>query len=233
MLAGYKGYLVADAHAVYDHLYRGGDVIEVGGWAHTRRYFSKALESEPERARAALALIGELFRLERQIATATREEREAVRSRQSKDVVQRFFAWCEATVVTALDETPLAKGLRYALNQRDALVRFLEDGRLPIHNNQSEQALRREAVGRENWLFIGNDDAGDVNASFASLLASCQLHRIEPWAYLLPASEFSGAARSRAVSSVVATNHRAAGRRAKARRRRLPPGHPAGACGAR
>ena len=107
-----------------------------------------------------------------------------MRRRESKRVVERFFAWCEATVAQALDETPLAKGLRYALNQRSALVRFLEDGRLPIHNNHSEQALRREAVGRKNWIFIGNDDAGEINASFATLLASCQLHGIEPWAYL-------------------------------------------------
>jgi hypothetical protein len=85
-------------------------------------------------------------------------------------------------VLRALDETPLAKGLRYALNQRVALERFI-DGRLPIHNNHSEQALRREAVGRRNW-FVGNDDAGEVDASFVSLLASCQLHRIEPWGYL-------------------------------------------------
>jgi transposase len=99
-------------------------------------------------------------------------------------VVERFVAWCEASIVAALDETPLAKGLRYALNQRRALERFLNDGRLPIHNNHSEQALRREAVGRKNWIFIGNDDAGEVNAAFASLLASCPLHGIEPWAYL-------------------------------------------------
>jgi transposase len=163
ILAGYKGYLVADAHAVYDHLYRGGDVIEVGCWAHARRYFFKALESEPERARQALALIGELFRIERQLAAeASTEARAEVRRRESRRVVERFFAWCEATVAQALDETPLAKGLRYALNQRRALMRFLDDGRLPIHNNHSEQALRREAVGRKNWIFIGNDDAGEA-----------------------------------------------------------------------
>ena len=83
-----------------------------------------------------------------------------------------------------LDETPLAKGIRYALNQRAALERFLEDARLPAHNNGSENALRREAVGRKNWLFVGNEDAGEVNAAFVSLLASCELHGIEPWAYL-------------------------------------------------
>ena len=74
--------------------------------------------------------------------------------------------------------------MRYALNQRQALSRFLDDGRLPIHNNFSERELRREAVGRKNWLFLGSDDAGDVNATFVSLLASCQLHGHEPWAYL-------------------------------------------------
>jgi transposase len=184
MLAGYHGYLVADAHAVYDHLYQDGDVVEVACWAHCRRYFFKALESEPERAREALALIGELFRIERQIAEAPTRKREVVRQRESKAVVERFFAWCRDEGSRALDETPLAKGIRYALNQQAALERFLEDARLPVHNNGSENALRRQVVGRKNWLFVGNDDAGEVNTMFVSLLASCQLHGIEPWSYL-------------------------------------------------
>jgi transposase len=83
-----------------------------------------------------------------------------------------------------LDETPIAKAVGYARNQRDALMRFLEDGRLPIHNNFSERQLRREAIGRRNWLFLGTDEAGEVNATFVSLLASCRLHEIEPWGYL-------------------------------------------------
>src|SRR4051795_774399 len=77
-----------------------------------------------------------------------------------------------------LDETPTAKAISYALNQRVALQRFLDDGRLPIHNNGSERALRREAIGRKNWLFVGTDDAAEINAAFVSLLASCQLHDI-------------------------------------------------------
>ena len=68
--------------------------------------------------------------------------------------------------------------------QRTALCRFLTDGRLPIHNNPSENALRREAIGRKNWLFLGSDDGGTVNATFVTLLASCQLHGLEPLGYL-------------------------------------------------
>ena len=78
----------------------------------------------------------------------------------------------------------MAHALTYARNQRGALGRFLEDGRLPLHNNRSERELRRQAVGRKNWLFVGSDEAGEVNATFVTLLASCQMHGIEPWAYL-------------------------------------------------
>jgi hypothetical protein len=101
-----------------------------------------------------------------------------------RPIVDAFFSWCDAEAAGVLDDTPIANGIRYARNQRVSLSRFLEDGRLPIHNNMSELALRREAVGRKNWLFIGSDDAGAVNALFTSLLASCQLCGVEPWSYL-------------------------------------------------
>lgn len=184
MLAGYRGYLVADAHAVYDHLYVGGGVVEVGCWSHCRRYFFKALTFEPERAREALAYIRGLFDLERALATAPRKKREEMRAEHAKPLVDKFFAWCEQQREHMLDDTPIAKGIGYALNQREALSRFLEDGRLPIHNNGSELALRRQAVGRKNWLFLGSNHGAEANTTFVSLLASCQMHRIEPWGYL-------------------------------------------------
>jgi transposase len=184
LLAGYEGTLVADAHAVYDHLYKTGKIFESGCWAHTRRYFYKALDSDPQRGGVAIALIGELFRLERALADALPGDRLVARQRDAAPVVERFFAWCDAEAANVLDDTPIAKGIGYARNQRQALSRFLRDGRLPVHNNASENALRREVLGRKNWLFVGNDDAAKVNTTFVTLLASCQLHGLEPWAYL-------------------------------------------------
>jgi len=184
LLADYKGYLVADAHAVYDHLFATGDVVEVGCWAHARRYYFQALETEPELAREALAILGALFRIERLLANGPPGKRYSVRLRESKPIVERFFAWCEAARPRVLDETPIARAIGYSLNQREALSRFLSDGRLPLHNNDSERGLRREVVGRKNWLFLGSDEGGAVNATFVSLLASCRLHGIEPWSYL-------------------------------------------------
>jgi len=184
MLAGYRGYLVADAHAVYDHLFASGDVVEVGCWAHCRRYFFRSLSTDPERAREALAYIQGLFRIERAVATAPRKKRKAVRDTESRPLVEGFSAWCDVQAEQVLDDTPIAKAVRYARNQRAALGRFLEDGRLPLHNNGSELALRRQAVGRKNWLFVGSDQAAEVNAAFVSLLASCQQHDLEPSGYL-------------------------------------------------
>lgn len=184
LLSGYKGFLVADAHSVYDHLYEKGDVVEVGCLAHARRYWFKALETDGERARRGLTFIQALFMLEREYATAPPEERLRRRQKDAKPILEAFFRFCDEEALNVVDETPIAKAIGYARNQRAALSRFLDDGRLPIHNNWSENALRREALGRKNWLFLGSDDGGAVNATFVSLLASCQLHGLEPLGYL-------------------------------------------------
>lgn len=184
VLAGYEGYLVADAHVVYDHLYAAGDVVEVNCWAHCRRYFFKALESDPDRAKIALALIGALFKIERSIKAAPRKKRETIRQRHSKPIVERFLSWCDAEWPELFEDTPIHDGVRYARNQRKGLERFLLDGRLPLDNNISELNLRRQAVGRKNWLFVGSDDGGRANATFTSLLASCRMLGVEPWSYL-------------------------------------------------
>jgi len=69
----FRGRWSSDGY-VYDHLFADGQVVEVGCWAHARRYFFKSLSTDPERANQALALIRELFKLERILATYTPEE---------------------------------------------------------------------------------------------------------------------------------------------------------------
>lgn len=183
-LEGYKGYLVADAHSVYEHLYTQGDVVEVACWAHARRYFYKSLETDGARSRHALALIQSLFEFEREWKGESPDARLSLRRVKAAPIVEAFFRWADEESLKVLDETPISKAVRYARNQRDALHRFLGNGRLPLHNNTSENALRREALGRKNWLFLGSDDGGKVNATLVTLLASCELHGLEPRAYL-------------------------------------------------
>jgi hypothetical protein len=184
LIGSYQGYLVVDAHIVYEHLFKSGKIIEVACWSHARRYFWYSRSSDPERANIALGLISELFRIERSLGDASADERLLVRKQQSQPIVDAFFRWCDVEKDLVLDESPISKAIGYATNQKAALERFLENGSLPLHNNVSELQLRRQAVGRKNWIFVGSEDGAKANTTFVSLLASCRMHQIEPWAYL-------------------------------------------------
>lgn len=74
--------------------------------------------------------------------------------------------------------------MNYIVNHRGPLTRFLDDGLLRMDNNPSEPQLRRAVFGRKNWLFCESDEGAHWNTVAVSLIASCQLHGIEPWAYL-------------------------------------------------
>jgi transposase len=185
LLPEYRGTVVADAHAVYDHIYGSEKATEAGCWSHTRKYVLDALRIDPVRVREPFEYIQALFAIERGvIKRAPPAERGRLRREKSGPLVEAFFAWCDRHADHALDESPLHAAIRYATNQRQALKRFVDDPQLPMHNNVSERELRRQALGRKNWIFVGSPDGAHANTTFVSLLASCAMHRIEPWAYL-------------------------------------------------
>jgi transposase len=184
LLPNYRGTVVADAHVVYDHIYGADKANEAGCWSHTRKYFLEALRIDPILVREPFQYIQTLFAIERGIQRRPPPERAQLRREQSGPVVERFFDWCDRHHGYALDESPLEAAIRYATNQREALTRFVGDARLPMHNNLSERELRREAVSRKNWIFVGSPEGARANTTFVSLLASCAMHKLEPWAYL-------------------------------------------------
>ncbi len=193
MFKGYKGYIQADAHAVYDALFRGEAVEdsekppdEVACWSHARRKFWEAAiaTKEPD-AREALLRIGALFKLEQEWADLAPKQRHERRQRVSRPMLDDFFAWAQG----GFDRTrgvrgPVATAFGYAIRQREALRRFLHDGRLRLENNAAERALRAIAVGRNAWLFFGSGDHAQAAANVFSLIASCVLHRLDVESYL-------------------------------------------------
>lgn len=185
LLGTYKGHIIADAHIIYDHLYRDNDDrTECGCWCHARRYFFDAIPSERELSMHAISLIGKLFETEREIKHLTPEEKKRIRQEKSKPIINEFYTWVDKHWPGAVEHSPIYKALQYAINQKKALCRFLENGLIPIHNNDSERALRTQVIGRRNWLFLGSEDGGEWNCVFTSLIASARLHNLEPWSYL-------------------------------------------------
>ena len=181
LLRGFRGNLLADAAPVYDALYRGGDVIEHACWFHCRRYFWRALESE--RAPApwkALAIIGELFRADRGCREIEMPVRTVVRAQATRPVLAMFDKWIESHRDSVDPGGRLDKAIGYYDNQRAALHRFLDDGRLRLDNNISEAELRNVVLGINNWTFFANETGLKWYTTFRSLIASCRLHGLNP-----------------------------------------------------
>ena len=200
-LQGFKGYLQADAYAGYNRIFAGPRVSEVACWAHARRHFFDAQDTDA-RAGEMMRLIGELYRIEDPvrsvIAAALKlplEKRAAalaqayllrreLRQTQALPVLNKIKAWLDARVLDALPKSPLGEAVTYALNQWAALLRFTENGALEIDNNTAENALRPIALGRKNYLFLGNDQGGRRAAILYSLIRTCERHGVNAWEYL-------------------------------------------------
>lgn len=184
VLGEFRGYLQADAYAGYDALYATGGVVEVGCWAHGRRYFWEAKESAAERALVALGFIQQLYAVEPEAKELGAEARRALRQAKSQPVLERFKRWLDEQADVVLPKSPIGEAVSYARGQWTALTRYLEDGDLSIDNNVSERALRRVVTGRKNWLFCGSDEGGKRAAILYSIVATCRAHAIDVWEYL-------------------------------------------------
>jgi len=191
-------YLQADAFGGYDGIYAGeagGQVTEVACWAHGRRKFYDARTSDPAGSAQALAHIRLLYDVEKQAKQSAKKnridlasERRRVRQKLAVPRLAQFRGWLKSQQAEhggpVLPKSPMGQAIQYALNQWEALCVYTTDGRLAIDNNASENALRRVAIGRKNWLFAGSDNGGHTAATLFSLIATCQRHQVEPMAYL-------------------------------------------------
>lgn len=183
-LDGYQGYLQADAYCVYDAFFRPTrGLTEVGCMMHMRRYFFKALDSDQQRMGQVLHLIARLYAVEDRAKGLAGVRRLELRRRLSAPVMAKLHRYLLQIRGEILPKSPGARAVRYALNQWEALTRFLEDGDLEIDNGATERANRDIAIGRGNWTFFGSDNGGKTAAVLMSFIATCKRCRVEPFAW--------------------------------------------------
>jgi transposase len=185
-LKGYRGYLQADAFSGYDGIYAGGLVTEVACWAHARRKFYDTLVYYPVEARRILELIGGLYAVESRAKKMNVQDdtRLAWRQRFSQRRLQRLRRYLDELSVQVLPKSPLGKAITYALNNWKALNRYTEAGWLNIDNNLSERQIKQLVIGRKNWMFAGSENGARNAAILFSLVVSCKLAGVDPFAYL-------------------------------------------------
>lgn len=185
-LGDYTGYVQCDAYRGFDHLFKTRPLVEVACWAHARRYFVKAKDRGSKDADEALGLIGQLFGTESRARDAglDAEGRLALRRERSRRTLDLLWKWTAKLGRRTPPKSPLGRGLTYLANQRRALERFLEDGRLPLENTVVEREMRPIALGRKNWLFAGSLAAAKRLADGLTVVSTARMHDVDPVAYI-------------------------------------------------
>ena len=189
-LAGYRGFLHADAYAGYEALYKaqGGNapqITHVACMAHARRHLFDVYErTKSPIAEEALRRIQELYAIEAEINGKPAEIRKAERQARAGPLLDAFRIWAERERRRLSSKILLAKALQYSLSRWEALTRYTSDGRLAIDNNAAERSVRGIALTRKNFLFLGSDEGGHRAAIFYTVIESAKLNDIDPEAYM-------------------------------------------------
>jgi transposase len=185
LLGDYAGILQCDGYAAY----KGVSGAAAGPtlafcWAHARREFvDLAKGGTAPIAAEALRRIAALYAVEAEVRGQPPDARRAVRQAKSRGLVADLFAWFDAQLVRLPGRAPTAEAIRYALNHREGLERFLEDGRIDIDSNVVERAIRPLVLSRKNALFASGDDGGERWATVASLVETCKMNDVDPQRY--------------------------------------------------
>ena len=189
LFGDFRGLLQADASAVYDILARGrppdtDEGVElVGCLAHCRRGFFEAALCRHPAGVQGLMRIRAMYAVDAAGRRVPRAERTAFRATHLRPLMDEFFSWAAAARAVTPGRNLATKALGYALNQETKLRRVLVDGNIPLDNTRAERALRTIVVGRKNWLFYGTDTHAEAAAAIFSVIATCRLHALDPFAY--------------------------------------------------
>ncbi len=191
ILGNYVGYVQADGLPSYDALFRVGKAVEVACWAHSRRKFIEAIESDGVRAQLMVEKVRDLYQIEREAKVLALDPAAVLALRQDRakpilrDIEAVLQDWNpKNNPPKVLPKSPLGVAVTYAINQWQALCRYAEDGRLDIDNNRSERMLRHVAIGRKNWLSVGNEMTGQEAANVMTVVMTCRALDIDPQIYL-------------------------------------------------
>jgi hypothetical protein len=182
-LGDWSGKLVCDDYSGYKALFERG-VVEIGCMAHARRKLHDLFaDGRSDVAGEGLRYFTALYEIERQARERHLDAsaRQQIRQQRAKPIAEALRQWLTRQRGQVPDGSATAKAIQYSLGRWAALVRYIDDGDLPIDNNHIENRIRPVAVGRNNWLFAGSLRAGQRAAAIMSLIQSAKLNGHDPY----------------------------------------------------
>jgi transposase len=185
LLGDDAGILQCDGYAAYKSVSASGDGITLAFcWPHVRKeFFGLTKSGTAPIAEEALRRIAALYAVEAEVRGKPPDVRRNARQTRSRVLAANLFTWLEAQLARLPGRSPTAEAIRYALNHREGLERFLGDGRIEIDSDVVERAIRPLRPGRKNALFASGDDGGSRWAAVASLIGTCKMNGVDPQRY--------------------------------------------------
>ena len=189
LLAGFSGTAQIDGYSGYNRLRRsdrpGGALRLANCWAHARRGLREIFDSSGSViAKAGLDRIARLYAIEERIRGEPAATRQAIRWTESAPLVNAFGVWLDEQRSRVSPRSRLGEKLTYIANQWDGLLVFLYDGRVEIDSNFVENRIRPLKLTAKNALFAGHDEGAAAWGRIASLIETCKMNRVEPYAWL-------------------------------------------------
>jgi transposase len=185
-LKDFKGILQTDGYEAYRIFENKQGITLLACMAHARRKFDEAKGNDPERSQYMLALMQQLYALEREARERelSHEDRQQLRQEKSVPVLQQMERWMKQEIQKVLPQSAIGKAIAYTLSLWPRLIRYTEDGRAEIDNNLVENSIRPVAVGRKNYLFAGSHEGAGRAALIYSMLGTCKQHNVNPFLWL-------------------------------------------------
>ena len=189
LISGFKGYLQCDGLSSYDRIAKQDDIDRLGCNMHSRRRFEAA---EVNGAKGGQSLGGEglkfykmLYELEDEIREKTPDERFRIRNERSRPVLEKMREWAERNKPKVPIKSKIGGAFSYFLNEYEYLIGYLKDGRLEMDNGFTERAIRKFAIGRNNWLFSDSEDGADASALLYSFVVTAKVNDVNPYTALV------------------------------------------------
>lgn len=186
-LDGFAGSLMADCYSGYEAVRTRSDgkIVRAACVAHARRKVFNARDNHPAHAAMLLAMFQELYDIEDRAKTLAPTERQQIRHAEARPIWMRMQEYlASGSVSNVMPKEPFGQALTYLRNQFDHLLVYLDDGLMPIDNNETEQLMKQVALGRKNWMFIGSVAAGYRAADLMSVVSSAARNDLDVFIYV-------------------------------------------------
>ena len=186
-LDGFAGSLMADCYSGYEAVRTKSDgkIIRAACVAHARRKVFDSRANHPVHAAMLLEMFQALYDIEDRAKTLHAAERQQLRHVEARPIWARMQEYLASeSVSNVMPKEPFGQAITYLRNQFEHLLVYLDDGLLPIDNNETEQLMKQVALGRKNWMFIGSVAAGYRAADLMSLVSSAARNDLDVFMYV-------------------------------------------------